>query len=227
MNTFNKSILAFAAIASQVEAFWGQAHLLIAREAQAILEDQNPTVLDAALKELAVLAKYYPTLVTEGVAPFTECATWADDIKGKGYTFQSNWHYINLPYLSEEGTTLDDFKFTQPTEDTVGALTAYTKFLKGEISASESEYLTDIAERFSYETDQRSFALRLIIHYVGDLHQPEHSTAEVNTQYPSGDRGGTSEKIPSKDGVSSLHFVWDSVLYKYTARPKLVSITNR
>lgn len=105
--------------------------------------------------------------------------------------------------------------------DIVGALTDYTKFLKGEISASQSEYMNEIVSKFSYETDQRSFVLRLIVHYVGDLHQPEHSTALVDTKYPSGDRGGNSEKIPSKDGASNLHAVWDSVLYEYTGRPSL------
>ena len=39
--------------------------------------------------------------------------------------------------------------------------------------------------------------------------------------YPSGDRGGNSETIPSKSGVSNLHFVWDSVVYKYTGKPVL------
>ena len=103
------------------------------------------------------------------------------------------------------------------------ALDAYTKFLKGEISASETTYTSQVADKFSYESDQRSFALRMIVHYVGDVHQPLHSTALVDSEYPSGDRGGTSEKIPSKDGVSSLHFVWDSVVYEYTGRPNLVS----
>ena len=180
-------------------------------------------MLATAIKELAVLKKYYPSLVTENKNPFTECATFADDIKGKGYSFQANWHYINLPYLDEPGTTLDEFSFTQPDMDTVGALTDYTKFLKGEISASQSKYMTDIVSKFPYESDQRSFVLRLIVHYVGDIHQPEHSTAKVDHAYPSGDRGGTAEKIPSKDGVGSLHFVWDSVLYKYTGRVNLVS----
>jgi len=87
MNTFTTSILAFAAIASQVEAFWGTAHLLVARKAQDLLETSNPDVLNAALTELAVLKKYYSDLCTENNHPFTECATFADDIKGKGYTF--------------------------------------------------------------------------------------------------------------------------------------------
>jgi len=83
--------------------------------------------------------------------------------------------------------------------------------------------MNEIVSKFSYESDQRSFVLRLIVHYVGDLHQPEHSTALVDSKYPSGDRGGNSEKIPSKDGANNLHAVWDSVVYEYTGRPSLVS----
>lgn len=159
--------------------------------------------------------------MTEGSHPFTECATFADDCKGKGYSFQSNWHYINLPYLDEAGTTLDDFDFVQPDVDVVQALDAYTKFLKGEISASETTYTSQVASKFSYENDQRSFALRMLIHYVGDVHQPLHSAALVDSEYTTGDRGGTAEKIPSVMGVNTLHFVWDSAVYEYTGKPKL------
>ena len=223
ISKFNSSILAIAALASQAEAFWGTAHMLIAREAEWILENSNPDVLSAAITELAVLKEYYPDLVEEGNHPFTECATFADDIKGKGYSFQSDWHFINLPYLDEPGTTLDDFSFTQGDYDVVSAVTDFTAFLKGEISASQSYYVSQVADKLSYESDQRSFILRMLIHYVGDMHQPVHDATVVDSNYPSGDNGATSEHIPSKDGVSSLHFVFDSVLYVYTDKPSLVS----
>ena len=158
---------------------------------------------------------------SEGDNPFTECATFADDIKGQGYSFQSSWHFINIPYLDEAGTSLDDFEFSMGDTDIVRALTDLTAFLKNEMSASESTYLTQIADHFSYEEDQRSFALRLIIHYLGDIHQPLHTTALVDSQYPDGDEGGNYEHIPSVDGVSSLHYVWDSVIYQYTGYPDL------
>lgn len=119
MRSFTATAAICAAIAGQANAFWGTAHLLIARQAQSLLEASNPDVLSAALVDLAYLQKYYPTLVTEGDHPFTECATFADDCKGKGYSFQSNWHYINLPYLDEAGTTLSDFDFVQPDVDVV------------------------------------------------------------------------------------------------------------
>merc|ERR1712038_71469 len=86
------------------------------------------------------LQKYHASLMTnEGNNPFTECATWADDIKGKGYDFQSPWHFINTPYYDEEGTSAKDFPdFKMPDEDVVQALTDLSKFLKGEMSTAET-----------------------------------------------------------------------------------------
>lgn len=61
----------------------------------------------------------------------------------------------------------------------------------------------------------------MIIHYVGDIHQPLHAVAEVDSTYPNGDAGGNYEHIPSEDGVSNLHSVWDSAIYEWTGYPDL------
>ena len=63
----------------------------------------------------------------------------------------------------------------------------------------------------------------MIIHYVGDIHQPLHTVAAVNYTYPSGDRGGNSEYLPNICGASNLHAVWDSLAYNYCGYPVLVS----
>ena len=76
------------------------------------------------------------------------------------------------------------------------------------------------------ETDGLSYAMRLLIHYVGDIHQPLHGTARVYKQYPSGDRGGNDFPVPSKDQASNLHAVWDSVLYEFAGNVALVSIST-
>jgi len=34
------------------------------------------------------------------------------------------------------------------------------------------------------EEEVRSMALRLLIHYVGDVHQPLHAASRVNHEYP-------------------------------------------
>ena len=82
-------------------------------------------------------------------------------------------------------------------------------------------YYQQIASAFPNPADQLSFALRLIIHYVGDIHQPLHAEAEVNSTYPSGDQGGNKEYIPKYDSVSNLHAVWDSVIYQYPGYPTM------
>lgn len=71
------------------------------------------------------------------------------------------------------------------------------------------------------EVDGFSTAMRLLIHYVGDVHQPLHATSRFNKDYPSGDRGGNSFHIPSKFGAKNLHSFWDSVAYEFTGRDRL------
>lgn len=81
-------VLAAAALAGTTNAFWGTGHLLVSRRAQAILESEASDAFDSALTVLSFLADSEPSLTSdEDDHPFTECATFADDIKGKGYSF--------------------------------------------------------------------------------------------------------------------------------------------
>jgi hypothetical protein len=48
-----------------------------------------------------------------------------------------------------------------------------------------------------------------------------HTVAEVDSTYKSGDKGGNLETLPTRDGVSNLHGVWDSVAYSYSGYPTL------
>ena len=73
------------------------------------------------------------------------------------------------------------------------------------------------------EADSLSTALRLLMHYTGDVHQPLHATARVDHEYPAGDRGGNSFPLPSKDGAKNLHAVWDAVVYSEAGDYNLVS----
>ena len=64
------------------------------------------------------------------------------------------------------------------------------------------------------EENGKSMAMRLLIHYVGDLHQPLHCSSRVNGQYPAGDRGGNSFRLPAAD-QKELHAFWDSVALEF------------
>ena len=67
------------------------------------------------------------------------------------------------------------------------------------------------------ESSAMSTAMRLLIHYCGDIHQPLHCTSRVDKNYPVGDRGGNDVPIPEVEGtgVTNLHKVWDSVIYEF------------
>ena len=84
-------------------------------------------------------------IVNEDAHAFTECATFADDIKDTFGAYQYGWHFIDQPYLDEQGTSIDDFDFSQPTEDVVHALTDFTLFMKGEKDKTNSIYIGRIA----------------------------------------------------------------------------------
>lgn len=176
-----KSAFSIAALTGAANAFWGTGHLLVSRHAQAILEAENPAAFNWALDMLTTLREDDPVLVTEeNKHPFTECATFADDIKGKGFWWQSDWHFIDLPYFSQGNDISDYPNYKMSTRDVVQALGSLTDWIKGVPGADDSVYAYDIMIDYPYVPDAQSFALRLIIHYIGDIHQPLHTTSEVN-----------------------------------------------
>jgi len=61
----------------------------------------------------------------------------------------------------------------------------------------------------------KSFALRLLIHYAGDIAQPLHNIARVDNEYPDGDKGANSFALPYHYGADELHAVWDYVIYEW------------
>ena len=104
----------------------------------------------------------------------------------------------------------------------IDALGALTLFIKRKLTSRESEYVQKIADRFPEEGDQRSFALRLIVHYVGDIHQPLHNISKVDFRHSKGDRGGNMQLVPDDGrGVKNLHMLWDSVIYKHYTKQVL------
>jgi len=59
---------------------------------------------------------------------------------------------------------------------------------------------------------EKSTALRFLTHIIGDVHQPLHSAALFNDQFPNGDEGGNLFKIvyPADKNINGLHKFFDS-----------------
>jgi hypothetical protein len=221
MKTFTGTVVALTALAAKVNAFYGTAHMLVSHYAAMILQVEAPEILAEAETMLAILQASNPDLTTdEGNYPFTECANFADNIKGMGYSFQSDWHFNDQIYLADGGT-VDDYDYVKPDYDILGALQSLTDFLTGTADIDSDYYLSTIGDYFSDLGDQQSFALRLIVHYCGDIHQPLHTETEVDDQYPSSDKGGNKEDLQSHSGVYNLHGLWDSVIYDYNGYPRV------
>lgn len=96
-------------------------------------------------------------------------------------------------------------------------------WLQGNSGYESSFVYQTVKSHVSDEEQAKSYALRLLIHYLGDIHQPLHATARVDHEYPKGDEGGNFFHLPSKEGAKNLHSVWDSVVYLYTGTPSLVN----
>ena len=110
-------------------------------------------------------------------------STYADDIKSdKRYSEYYDWHFINME--------LDqDYEDTVPSE-------------KGDVYIAINRCI-DVLESNSVSDLDKSFYLKLLIHFIGDLHQPLHIG-----RYE--DRGANRVYVKWFGRNSNLHRVWDS-----------------
>jgi hypothetical protein len=110
-------------------------------------------------------------------------STFADDIKSDSrYKKFETWHYINMPMDAEYNPEKRNEK-----GDLVSAI----------------DYCISIITNDNNSKDDRAFYLKLLVHFIGDLHQPMHVGLEE-------DRGGNDFKVYWFRKDSNLHRVWDS-----------------
>lgn len=170
---------------------WGAGgHMMVASIA---FKRLNPR---AKAQAMALLARpINPAGVSAKSKDFVNAAHWPDDLRpfAEFDSFKA-LHFIDQPF-SIDGTALPA-GVPEP-DNIVKALGDYVNILKT-----------------STDKDAQAQALRFIIHFVGDIHQPLHCATRVDGSHPEGDRGGNlvSIKIPGKDGklkTSNLHSFWD------------------
>lgn len=120
-----------------------------------------------------------------GGETLAEVSNFADDIKSDTtYRGYSPWHYVNFP-LDKAYTEVDP----SPYGDVVAGILKCTEVLKDPAASR----------------DQQVFYLKMLVHLVGDIHQPLHvGRAE--------DRGGNDIQLQYFDRGTNLHRLWDSHL---------------
>ncbi|CAG9319417.1 unnamed protein product [Blepharisma stoltei] len=173
-----------------VLGWWSTGHMIVTQIAQIVLQAENPQVLNIANQILEPL--YGP--MTHGISnSFVESACWPDDIKVYGFHDFDSWHFTNKPY------DYDGFlNITDSGEDVIWALNQCMSTL------GLLNYQTAILEN--------ALAMRFLLHFVGDYHQPLHVTTLWSRQFPSGDQGGNLFNITFDKTVTELHALWDSVM---------------
>ena len=115
----------------------------------------------------------------------------------------------------EEGSTEADIDIRLTPKNISLALPTLTSFISGKDIEDKfgSEMIESMTSRSNTTEQAKSMALRLLIHFMGDVHQPLHAANMYSKEFPEGDKGGNSIKLKYRYGANNLHSVWDKVLY--------------
>ncbi|MAY83459.1 MAG: S1/P1 Nuclease [Flavobacteriales bacterium] len=112
-----------------------------------------------------------------------QASTWMDEIRSDStWDYTHPWHYVTIPDGQSYATSEKSDK-----GDVVEAIERMKAIIKDENSSR----------------DEKRNAVRMLVHLIGDIHQPLHvGNGE--------DRGGNSVKIKWFYEKSNLHRIWDS-----------------
>ena len=110
-------------------------------------------------------------------------ATWMDDVRSDhAYDYTHDWHWVTIPDGSTYATAEKN-----PHGDAVEAIGRMATALKSDTLSPE----------------RQAFCLKVLIHLMGDLHQPLHVGR-------GDDKGGNTFQVRWFQKGSNLHRVWDS-----------------
>lgn len=198
---------------------WGAGgHMIVAKVA---FDRLNPHAKAEVAKLLAIqitrpgLSAKSKGLLASATAKskdFVNAAHWPDDLRSMTeFDCFKELHFVDTAF-SDDGTPLPSI----PTPDIINALKDTVDTLKT-----------------STDDNARAQALRFLIHFVGDIHQPLHCATRVSKANPEGDRGGNQVSIKiGGPKPTNLHSFWDSGLNDFPkggqhfAPPSLSSVTT-
>ena len=183
---------------------WGcEGHQVVALIAERHLTPHALAMVKQILRDAPIdpsLSRY----CKEGPAdPIADASTWADDIRVLRPE-TAPWHYIDIPLSASRRET---GQFCPLPESCV------TQVITDQLTALRSPGI---------DPQKKAEALRFLIHFVGDIHQPLHATT-------NNDRGGNCVPVaffdtppqmrnPATESYApNLHGVWDvNILAKMT-----------
>jgi hypothetical protein len=173
---------------STISQGWGPGgHMMVASIA---FKRLNPKAKAQVKKLLAIPIN--PCDVTKKSPDFVNAAHWGDDVRPSlGFEFAPDLHFADFPFVVD-GTPAPDLPKPQ---NIIKALEHYVEVLKTSI-----------------DTNEQAEALRWVIHFVGDIHQPLHCATKVDSAHHDGDQGGNLLHIMVNGQDTKLHSYWDGGL---------------
>ena len=175
-----RMVAVFLLAAWPAQGWWDEGHQVVARIAAAHLTREAR----ARVAELLGVEDD-PDGVADGLA---KAAVWADGVKEE--TSSGDWHFLNWAWQDNRANLADRCW----NDDCV---TARVKLFAAQLKSDEA----DETARFS-----DAEALRFLVHFVGDLHQPLHVSNNA-------DEGGQCEVLEEAIGrAETLHELWDGEL---------------
>jgi hypothetical protein len=112
-----------------------------------------------------------------------QVSTWPDEIRSDpSWKKADPWHFISI----DDGETLETTQ-RDPAGDVLEAIQRFTAVLRDPQATQPA----------------KQEALKFLVHFVGDIHQPLHVGRRA-------DRGGNSVKVTLFGQETNLHSVWDA-----------------
>jgi hypothetical protein len=160
--------------------------LLATSHAQAWGREGHQVVANLAAAQLSpeARAEVDKLLALEPEASLASISTWADEHRNPA---TAPWHYVNFP---RETCTFSAERDCPGGKCVVGAIEQQLAVLASPASA-----------------DKRLAALKYLVHFVADVHQPLHAGY-------GDDRGGNTFQLQAFLRGSNLHALWDTGLIK-------------
>lgn len=170
--------LACAFVAGDASAWSAEGHRIVAH------------IADAGLSP-AARAEVERLLAGEADPTLAGVATWADELRdtdpdGLGKR-SAKWHYINF----------DGRCGFEPPRDCKG----------NNCIVTQTNLLYRILADPARDPADRAMALKFVVHFVGDLHQPMHAS-------PHDDKGGNDYQVNLGGEGTNLHRIWDGTIIK-------------
>ena len=157
---------------------WGsEGHRIVAEIAEQYLE---PTAA-RQVRELLAL---------ENETTLAGVSTWADHIRGERRE-TARWHYVDIPIRPPAGTP--------------AGYDAARDCPRGDCVVAAIERFTAVLRDKSASPGARLEALKFVVHFVADVHQPLRCA-------DNGDRGGNDVHVLFLGKHTTLHAVWDTAI---------------